>query len=148
MRRLKFCLYRKENILDYKDIRRINVLFKNQNGCQALGLKISYTDVKLLVPGPKSAFRWFKISKLWLFQGHSTFYKHDFFMVFHHNPNDSLSSPNIVFSFSRSVFTSSNPILSNNKFSPPSVNKRVTNSAVAKVCQDLENKIQLSAHSR
>ena len=50
--------------------------------------------------------------------------------------------------FFRSVFTSSNPILSNNKFSPPSVNKRVTNSAVAKVCQDLENKIQLSAHSR
>ena len=49
---------------------------------------------------------------------------------------------------SRSVFTSSNPILSNNKFSPSTVNKRATNSAVAKVCQDLENKIQLSAHSR
>ena len=46
------------------------------------------------------------------------------------------------------MFTSSNPILSNNKFSPSTVNKRATNSAVAKVCQDLENKIQLSAHSR
>jgi len=58
------------------------------------------------------------------------------------------NSPSTPTSVPRSVFTSSNPILSNNKFSPPSVNKRVTNSAVAKVCQDLENKIQLSAHSR
>jgi len=58
------------------------------------------------------------------------------------------NSPSTPTSVPRSVFTSSNPILSNNKFSPSTVNKRATNSAVAKVCQDLENKIQLSAHSR
>ena len=46
------------------------------------------------------------------------------------------------------MFTSSNPILSNNKFSPSSTNKRITNSAVAKVCEDLENRLQLSPHSR
>jgi len=65
-----------------------------------------------------------------------------------HDSSPSPNSPSTPTSVPRSVFTSSNPILSNNKFSPPSVNKRVTNSAVAKVCQDLENKIQLSAHSR
>jgi len=65
-----------------------------------------------------------------------------------HDSSPSPNSPSTPTSVPRSVFTSTNPILSNNKFSPPSINKRVTNSAVAKVCQDLENKIQLSAHSR
>ena len=41
----------------------------------------------------------------------------------------------------KSVFISSNPILRNNKFSP------TQNSAVAKVCKDLETKINIS-HSR
>jgi len=56
--------------------------------------------------------------------------------------------PGTPTSVPKSVFTSSNPILSNNKFSPSSTNKRITNSAVAKVCEDLENRLQLSPHSR